>query len=81
MLQSLLFQEWRDGILSATTVQRFPSETHRMRYQAGIWKRCLQQHPTIPSPASMGEELQFDWMDGKPAPDAVLSLFSSLINN
>ena len=59
--------------------------TLRANYQAGIWKRCLQQHPTIPSPAGMGwelqqveerEELPFDWMDGKPAPDAVLKLLA-----
>ena len=53
-------------------------------YQAGNWKRCLQQHPTIPSAASMGwklhqveeREVQFDWMDGKPTPDAVLELLA-----
>ena len=59
--------------------------TLRANYQAGIWKRCLQQHPKIPSSVGMGwklqqveerEELQFDWMDGKPAPDAVLELLA-----
>ena len=59
--------------------------TLRAKYQAGIWKRCLQQHPTIPSPVGMGwklqqvkerEELQFDWMDEKPARDAVLELLA-----
>ena len=57
------------------------NKTLRANYQAGICKWCLQQHPTIPSPASMEwklqqveewEDLQFDWMDGELAPDAVL---------
>ena len=57
----------------------------RANFQAGIWRRSLQQNPTIPSPSGKGwkfdvvderEELQFDWMDGKPAPDAVLELLA-----
>ncbi|KAK3741562.1 hypothetical protein QZH41_002944 [Actinostola sp. cb2023] len=57
----------------------------RSNYQASIWKRSLQGNSAIPSPEGMGwkmevvddrEELQFDWMDGKPAPDAVLELLA-----
>lgn len=41
-LSSLLFKQWRDGILSATSVQRFPQKhTLHANYQAGIWKRSL----------------------------------------
>ena len=60
---------------------------HIMRgnYQAAIWKRCLQQDPQIPSPVGHGwkmeqngeiYELAIDWMDVKPAPEAILELLS-----
>ena len=59
--------------------------TLRANYQAGIWSRSLESNPAVPSPVGMGwkmeeanhgEELQFDWMEGRPAPEAVLDLLA-----
>lgn len=60
--------------------------TQRANYQAGIWRRCLEQDPQVPSPVSRGwkierdeegvEQLVLDWMDGQPAPEAVLDLLA-----
>ena len=54
---------------------------HRANYQAYIWRSCFEQFPRIPEPEHYGwfyknETLSIDWMDGKPAPDAVLDLLS-----
>ncbi len=56
---------------------------HAMRanYQAGIWRGSLQQHPEVPSPVEHGwarnnGQLTFKWMQGSPAPEAVLQLLS-----
>ena len=57
---------------------------HAMRanYQAGIWRASLQQHPQIPSPLDHGwaknenDQLTIQWMQGSPAPEAVLQLLS-----
>ena len=53
----------------------------RANYQAAIWRRSLQSHPQIPSPAGHGWSLEEDrlvvnWMSGEPAPVAVLELLS-----
>ena len=53
----------------------------RANYQAAIWKRYLESHPEIPSPAENGwkivnEQLKINWNDLPPAPDAVLELLS-----
>jgi hypothetical protein len=57
----------------------------RANYQAAIWRRCLQQDPQMPTPVGRGwkmelederEQLVVDWMEGKPAPDAILELLS-----
>ena len=57
----------------------------RANYQAGIWRRCLGQDPQVPRPFGRGwkiemeegaEQLVVDWMDGKPAPEAVLDLLA-----
>lgn len=54
----------------------------RACYQAGIWKRALETNPEVPSPIGRGWTLNesgtltVDWMDGKPAPDAVLELMA-----
>ena len=53
----------------------------RANYQAAICKRSLQRCPLIPSPFGCGwctEDgwLAIDWMDGLPAPKAVLELLS-----
>ena len=57
----------------------------RANFQAGIWKRCLEQDPHVPSPVGRGwkmereegvEELVVHWMDGQPAPSAVLDLLA-----
>ena len=57
----------------------------RANFQAGIWKRCLEQDPHVPSPIGRGwriekdegkEELVVHWMDGQPAPTAVLDLLA-----
>jgi len=57
---------------------------HAMRanYQAGIWRASLQQHPQVPSPVEHGwarndgGQLTVEWMQGSPAPEAVLQLLS-----
>ena len=59
-------------------------EKHALRanYQAGIWKRCLEQNPPVPSPVGRGwkiekegadNQLVVHWMDGQPAPQAILA--------
>ena len=57
----------------------------RANYQAAIWKRCLRQNPETPSPVGRGwkmeteqgvEHLSIDWMNGQPAPQAVLDLLT-----
>ncbi len=57
----------------------------RANYQAAKWRRCLEQHPQVPSPVGRGwkvemeegaEQLVVDWMDGQPAPQAVLDLLA-----
>ena len=57
----------------------------RANYQAGIWRRCLEQYPHVPSPVSRGwkmekqgsdEYLVVDWMDGQPAPQAIIDLLA-----
>ena len=49
----------------------------RANYQAGIWRRCLEQDPGVPSPIGRGWKINMDgaeqlmvvdWMDGQPAP-------------
>ena len=60
--------------------------SERANYQAGIWKRCLESCPDIPSPAGHGwciekvngkSELTIDWLhEAPPAPEAVLQLLS-----
>ncbi|KAJ8403211.1 hypothetical protein AAFF_G00354280 [Aldrovandia affinis] len=51
-------------------------------YQAGIWRASLQQHPHVPSPVEHGwarnddGQLTVEWMQGSPAPEAVLQLLS-----
>ena len=57
----------------------------RANYQAGLWRRCLENDPQAPDPAKSGwtveraddkEILAIDWMDVQPAPDAVLELLA-----
>lgn len=57
----------------------------RANYQAGIWRRCLEKDPQVPSPVGRGwkiergeevEQLVVHWMEGQPAPDAVLDLLA-----
>ena len=53
-------------------------------YQTAVWKRALDAKPEIPSPIGKGwiqdkgdaTALAIDWMEGLPAPDAVLELMS-----
>jgi hypothetical protein len=54
-------------------------------YQTGIWKRSLICKPDIPSPVGFGwlleqcdggENITFDWMDGQPAPVAIMELLA-----
>ena len=52
---------------------------HRANYQAGIYHRCLEGNPSIPSPNDHGWTiddgvLRVKWMDLLPAPDSVLEL-------
>ena len=62
-------------------------EKHALRanYQAGIWRRCLEQNPQVPSPVGRGwkiekegaeNQLVVHWMDGQPAPQAILDLLA-----
>ena len=56
----------------------------RANYQAAIWRRCLEQDPTVPSPVGRGWKIEKEegveqlvvhslhWMDEQPAPQAVL---------
>lgn len=57
----------------------------RANYQAAIWKQSLQADPGTPTPIGRGwklieedgkEQLTIDWMDGLPAPQAVLDLLA-----
>ncbi len=57
----------------------------RSNYQATIWKRSVLADPQVPTPHGRGwkletvdgqQQLNIDWMDGSPAPDAVLALLS-----
>ena len=57
----------------------------RANYQVAIWKRCLQQDPQVQSPVGRGwktehedgvAKLVVDWMDLKPAPEAILELLA-----
>ena len=56
----------------------------RANYQAAIWRRSLQSHPQIPSPAGHGWSLEEDrllvnWMSGEPAPVAVLECYRAAV--
>lgn len=57
----------------------------RANYHAGIWRRCLEQNPQVPSPVGRGwkiekdgadERLVLHWIDGQPAPQAILDLLT-----
>ena len=53
----------------------------RANYQAGIWRRCLNSAPDVPSPANHGWEISDDvltvvWMNQDPAPREVLAFVS-----
>ena len=55
--------------------------TQRASYQTAIWKRSLQGCPNAPSPIGHGwiqedDKLVIKWMDGEPAPTAVLEFLS-----
>ena len=53
----------------------------RACYQAAIWKSCLDGMVELPSPVNHGWEIEdgelvMDWMDGSPAPEAVVALLA-----
>ena len=59
--------------------------TQRANYQAGLWKRCLENDPQAPDPVEScwkivtedaKDILAIDWMHVQPAPDAVLELLA-----
>ena len=62
---------------------------HAMRanYQAGIWRRSLENDPDTLDPVGYGwkssedGQLVIDWMDGMPAPDAVLEMIACHCKN
>lgn len=63
----------------------FKKHGMRANYQAAVWKRSLQNHPNTPTPVGNGwkiietennRTLAIDWMDGLPAPHALLDLLS-----
>ena len=62
-----------------------PKHICRANYQAAIWKRSLESHHEIPSPAENGwkivnEQLKIDWNDLPSALDALLELLSCSCN-
>ena len=53
----------------------------RANYQAGVWRRALEECPSIPNPSGHGwcyedGKLTICWMTGSPAPDVVKELLS-----
>jgi hypothetical protein len=58
----------------------------RTNYQTAIWRNCLASQPNIPGPESHGwqivdnddgsQTVEVIWMDGQPAPDAILEFLS-----
>ena len=54
----------------------------RSNFQAAIWRRCLEQNPSIPIPGWKNEvegsdtQLVVHWMTGQPAPQASLDLLA-----
>ena len=57
----------------------------RANYQAAVWKSSIKHDAIIPSPAGKGWKIEkidetdvlvIDWMDGEPAPKAVLDLIA-----
>ena len=60
----------------------FQKHVQRANYQAALWRRCLEAQPDVPSPVEHGWKLDPEdgllvkWMDGQPAPEAVLDLLS-----
>lgn len=54
----------------------------RANYQAGIWRRCLENDPDIPYPIDHGwvidepSTLSVEWMSGPTAPDDILEMLS-----
>ncbi|KAL8617912.1 hypothetical protein ACOMHN_026489 [Nucella lapillus] len=56
---------------------------HRANYQAGLWRRCLENDPQVPDPVGSGwtveradgkDILAIDWMNVQPAPDTAATL-------
>lgn len=59
--------------------------SQRANYQAAVWRKSLMNDPEAPSPVGHGwkfaseggnQILTIDWMDGAPAPNAVLEMLS-----
>lgn len=57
--------------------------TKRANYQAAIWRRCLENSPTIPEAADghgwnvkSDGQIGIEWITGAPAPDMILSLMA-----
>lgn len=55
--------------------------SERANFQAAIWKRSILADPNTPVPVRHGWKMEeghlvIDWMDGSPAPEAVLDLLS-----
>ena len=53
--------------------------TLQANYQAGIWRRCLEKDPQVPSPAGRGWKMETEEegeQSGQPAPEAVLDLLA-----
>ena len=53
----------------------------RANYQAGVWRKCLEAKPHLPSPTECGwvmedGNLAIKWMQGSPTPQAVLELLA-----
>ena len=63
-------------------------QCHRANYQAAVWKNCLNclRKNEVPTPVGKlgwfletdapGERIETDWMDGLPAPRAVIELIA-----
>ena len=81
-VSSVLCQEGGNREPSAATLRDcLVKHTLRANYQGLIWRRCLEQDAQISNPVGKGwtvdsGQLVVHWMDGEPAPQAILDLLA-----
>ncbi|KAL8610714.1 hypothetical protein ACOMHN_016697 [Nucella lapillus] len=75
-IESHQLPSWKDCLLK---------HAKRANFQAGLWRRSLSHDPDAPDPTQSGwkvenqngtEVLVVDWMDVRPAPEAVIELLA-----